>query len=515
MKRLVPMLMISLGACLLVPAATAATGPVIFPKGPYDSELFSLNVLNSPGADFTVVLLPSGTMRGYIPNAVDGTLMIFESTDDGKSFKFTRNVDFGTDRTDNFIGQPRVIMLNDGKYHLYTNGSDGISCFSSTDGLKFDIDKLRCIPNSIIPAPPHYKSWRLSGPAIAILSNGTYRAYFGDEGTPGDALFPPHQIYSAVSSDGVVWTREPGVRIGFSATGLKTEAIHPDVIQHADGSVTMFFRTFSNQMYASSRDGLTFGDEYILWWKIPDPIAGNGDLGGDPSVVKDRNGNIVLFQGTPIPGSDIGGQSAIRLTVGKGTKYGEEVGRNLGWRSEPKTRYLNCVSNGTPSDPAYAKVPVMANSDTANNCPDGYTADPANPATMVPGPKYASTTKCLASAGTKPANGLLEIYLSGKASCPPGFEVSTSNTPSSNPQPPTDSQSQLVCYAGPSLIGAKPVLNITGGTACPPGYSTTRATGKQIKITCVVLPGFKVKQPVMTMVGVGKAPTCPRGYKKK
>lgn len=533
MKRFVFVTVVGLLSFLPQQSASAAGGPVFFPKGPYDSELLSLDILKGPAADFTGILLPDGTIRGYAPSVVDEAHIIFESKDDGRTFTRIGKVDYGPDYNPNLLGQPRVVLLNDGKYHLYTNNSRGITCYSSTDGLRFSLDKVDCIPNSIIPTPPHYKNWRLSSPGIVILADGTYRAYFGDEGAVGDGAFPPHQLYSATSRDGVTWTREPGVRIGFSSSGLKTTAMHPDVIQHADGSVTIFYRTFpfQNQAYATSKDGLNFEDEHILWWGKQDPVAGYGNEGGDPSLVKDRNGNIVLFQGTWIPNSVEGGVSSIRLTVGKGTKFGEETGRDLNVHTRTRAEHANCVVTGTPSDPAYARVTVMAEPNAKQPCPDGYSVDSANPQTIVYGPSYANVTQCLWQGTGAAPNGWTQRYFSGVASCPQGYRVGSGAAGGDGQQPASGNQQmpssggsanaggtapkQVSCYAKPGMIVNNPMLKPDGSGSCPPGYSTAKTSAKQVKITCTALPGIKVNQPVMTFVGIGKTPNCPKGYKKK
>lgn len=537
-----------------------AAGPVFFPKGPYASEILSVDVLKSESANFAALTLPDGTIRGYAPSIVEKTFVVFESKDDGRTFNRVGVVDFGDSNSDAFIGQPRVIKLNDGKYHLYSSGPDGISCFSSTDGFKFSIDQLRCVPKSIIPTPPYYKGWRLSGAAVAILADGNYRMYFSDAGEQNDNRFPPHQIFSVKSSDGVNWILEPGARIGYTTKTIKGNAIHPEVIQHSDGSVTLFYRSYipQNINYAFSSDGLNFTEEYISWFGKKDPIVGYGNEGGDPSLVLDKNGNIVMFQGT-WTGPDKLGTSAIRLTVGKGTKYGEEVGRDLGWRGFLQNREMNCISKSSPSDADYGRVWVLSSSETDVQCPDNYTIDSANPVRTVLGPKYSSTTKCFWIGSGNPPFGLREVYFSGSVACPDGFSTSANSS-----SPSSSVATEIICYAGNNLVNAIPIIKLTdGSTKCPPDYSTTPPAtnsnssskpetsisksvtcyakkgmivrsptftlndgssscpsgyskavnkAKPIKVTCKAAPNSKVAEKQFTLYGIGKKPSCPKGY---
>lgn len=566
MKRFLALIFSSLLISISQVNPSSASGAIFYPKGPYDSSLFAVDVVGTVGADFTAVTLSDGTIRGYLPS-MEGTFAIFESKDDGKSFTRIGRIDFHDSKSDAFVGQPRVILLNDGLYHLYSNGPQGISCFSSKDGFTFVIDKLQCVPNSAIPTPPHFKSWRLSGPAIAILADGSYRMYFGDEGIPGDGKFPPHQIYSAKSRDGINWIVEPGVRIGHGSKSIKSIAIHPEVIQHSDGSVTLFYRSYfpQNIKYATSKDGLDFSDEYISWFAKKDPIVGYGNEGGDPSIVKDRNGKIVMFQGTWI-GPEKLGISAIRLTPGTGTKFGKESGRYLGWQGVIEDRYLNCVSNQNPNDPINGRVWALASSATDLDCPDNYSIDKANPEKIEKTVSYSKTTKCKWNSNTNAPNGLAEVFFSGEVSCPEGFVIvpsamnnSSPNKGSSTPKTPNE----LICYAGPNLSGATQILKITDGSTkcppdystkppsgkqsqtsnssgtgakcfaksgmvvsnpvmnanevdgtCPPGYSVTPNKIKQTKINCVALPSSNVDPKKIVLYGIGKAPQCPKGYKK-
>jgi hypothetical protein len=69
-------------------------------------------------------------------------------------------------------------------------------------------------------------------------------------------------VKSAVSSDLLHWTVEPGVRVG-GGSGITGSAEHPAAIRLADGSVALFYgRPLPFHAYvARSRDGVTFAAE--------------------------------------------------------------------------------------------------------------------------------------------------------------------------------------------------------------------------------------------------------------
>lgn len=85
---------------------------------------------------------------------------------------------------------------------------------------------------------------------VVDLGNGQYRMYYSVEPeVQGNNL----EVYSSISSDGVTWTKEDGIR--------KTMATFPDVIKLADGRWRMYFQNAGVIKSATSSDGLTFIDE--------------------------------------------------------------------------------------------------------------------------------------------------------------------------------------------------------------------------------------------------------------
>ena len=304
-------LLFSAVVTIAVSANPAHADPAdVFPAGPYSATMISEKILypsmfgvdkGLPVADVSGVVLPNGTIRAYV-FAQNKGIVIADSTD-GATFTPVGNA-FGSDRGQ---GMPRVVKLSDGRFRMYNMTSYGVSCSISTDGLSFTVEKDSCISASDFPGA----SKGLTGVSIVKLTDGRYRAFFSDmvkAGTGPD----PHQVYSAISTDGLNWKADSGIRVGVGANAINRSAEHPAAVVHADGSVTLFY--FDNGArqgldsagkqkmepqdmglwYATSRDGgLTFSNEY----KVSFPSAFSNSFGNDPDVFLDKSGNMILWAG--------------------------------------------------------------------------------------------------------------------------------------------------------------------------------------------------------------------------
>lgn len=108
-------------------------------------------------------------------------------------------------------------------------------------------------------------------PSIVQLDDGRLRLYFfGPETIAGDpALAPgPHKVYSAISSDGINFTVETGVR--FQDNNLTD----PEVIRYGN-QWFMYYSVGIATKLAVSDDGLSFTAHTII----------GGDIGGVPGAV--------------------------------------------------------------------------------------------------------------------------------------------------------------------------------------------------------------------------------------
>ncbi len=117
-------------------------------------------------------------------------------------------------------------------------------------------------------------------PSLVELSDGRLRMYFyGAQFAVGDPsrMEGENNFYSALSSDGVHFTVEDGVR--FTAEKITD----PDVIEH-NGSWIMYISKGPETLIATSNDGLTFSLEEATW-------AG----GGVPGAYVDAENMVHLY----------------------------------------------------------------------------------------------------------------------------------------------------------------------------------------------------------------------------
>lgn len=111
-------------------------------------------------------------------------------------------------------------------------------------------------------------------PEVVKLPDGRYRMYYGLD----PRTYPENiNIVSAVSSDGLNWTAEPGTRM--------SEGALPSVIELPDGRWRMYYNSPGSIQSAISDDGLNFQAEGLR-------LATN--LGG-PSVVKLDDGRYRMY----------------------------------------------------------------------------------------------------------------------------------------------------------------------------------------------------------------------------
>ena len=154
---------------------------------------------------------------------------------------------------------PLVHKLKDGKVRLYYCRDDIILSAISKDGLTFTKEQgIR------ISQGTGFES-HVCDPTIVDLPDGKMRMYYKGADTmmggPGNSI---HKIYSAVSSDGLTFQKE-GLRIDSETSGDSGWASVPDAITLSDGRVRLYYVTAGNMQHgigsAISSDGLNFVKE--------------------------------------------------------------------------------------------------------------------------------------------------------------------------------------------------------------------------------------------------------------
>jgi hypothetical protein len=158
--------------------------------------------------DASVLRLPDGryrmygnydTARGLIDSWISQDGIVFEKEPG------SRLTGFG-------IIWPSVVILPDGRFRMYytdqsnptgSGGAISIKSAISTDGLNFIVEdgqRLTYLGSG-------YESEGIIRPKVILLGNDTYRMYYSAIGND------VNRVMSAISSDGLNWVREQGIRI--------------------------------------------------------------------------------------------------------------------------------------------------------------------------------------------------------------------------------------------------------------------------------------------------------------
>ncbi|MEK6809339.1 MAG: hypothetical protein AABY40_01570 [Nanoarchaeota archaeon] len=283
----------------------------------------------------------------YEPESVSETSEnIIPETDDtlvkpvAKILSFSWKKDSGSRVVDGSV--PFVHRLKDGKVRLYYCNAKGILSAVSSDGLTFVKEQ------GIRIAPGTGFELIVCDPTIVNLPDGKIRMYYKGANSqnpgPGQSI---HKIYSAISSDGLIFQKE-GLRIDSETNGDNGWASVPDAIILPDRRVRIYYVTAAGMQHgigsAISSDGLNFvkesgirvpnlvdpalvkmGDKYLLFAasiderfaKVPkgiyylessdglefgEPVAVfQGNDVYDPSVLKIDENTVRVFYGKVLP----------------------------------------------------------------------------------------------------------------------------------------------------------------------------------------------------------------------
>lgn len=262
------------------------------------------------------------------------------STEPAETLSFSWEKDTGSRIVDGSV--PFIHKLKDGRVRLYYCNDKGILSAISKDGLTFAKEQgIRIIPGTGFEL-------QVCDPTIVDLPDGKMRMYYKGANSmnpgPGQSI---HKIFSAISSDGLTFQKE-GLRIDSETNGDNGWASVPDAITLPDGRVRMYYVTAAEMQHgigsAISSDGLNFvketgirvrdlvdpaliniGDRYLLFAasiderfaKVPkgvyylespdgmefgEPVAVfQGDNVYDPSVLKIDDNTVRVFYGKIVP----------------------------------------------------------------------------------------------------------------------------------------------------------------------------------------------------------------------
>lgn len=134
-------------------------------------------------------------------------------------------------------------------YYVYATQSttEILKFATSTDGANFTSPQpINLTGSSVI---------KRVDPNPVLLPDGRIRLYYLDLDN-----IPPQNIHSAISSDGINFTEEPGIRF------IKNNITDPDVFMLNDSLWVMFVSKGTTLVRATSADGLTFTEDPTFNW---------------------------------------------------------------------------------------------------------------------------------------------------------------------------------------------------------------------------------------------------------
>jgi hypothetical protein len=219
-----------------------------------------------------VIGLPSGTYRMYYTDVLLehyplGSVVKSAISTDGLTWtrESGTRVGYGDGGETDHAGSPEVVVLSDETYRMYyanTFYDEGIDDYRtrflsavSTDGLLWTKE-----PGIRLDYGGTYDSIRMEHIDIVKLPAGKYRMYYsGYDGTH-------YRILSAITADGLVWTKEAGVRVDVGGIYDSLHVLSSVTTRIADGRYVMFYCGHSalweaNILSAVSTDGITWTKE--------------------------------------------------------------------------------------------------------------------------------------------------------------------------------------------------------------------------------------------------------------
>lgn len=189
----------------------------------------------------------------------------------------------GNETPDGSLLMANVMTLGGGGYRMFYNkstlGSDKIKYAESSDGVTWSSKGIVLQGSSNATD----RTFILGGPSVVKLPDSRYRMYYRCSEQPQPNTPPKLHIRSAISTDGIHFTEEPGIRIDivpYDSNSPFQLAGHGSFFMTPNGTYAGIFsgnpkntNTPSDLILTTSTDGLTWGNFKTLYVGFHDPTV--------------------------------------------------------------------------------------------------------------------------------------------------------------------------------------------------------------------------------------------------
>ncbi len=187
------------------------------------------------------------------------------------SIDFVWSVDPGVRLEDATV--PNIYRIEDGRIRIYYGGPGGILSAISDDGLTFSKESGVRVSSGSQGSPEMI----VSDPALVRLNDGRVRMYYKGATGPGGPGQSVHSVLSAISTDGLLFKKE-GTRIDSQQTPDRGWASVPEAIVLPDGRIRLYYVSDGLDVKhgivsAISDDGLSFTREETRLTGFVDPAV--------------------------------------------------------------------------------------------------------------------------------------------------------------------------------------------------------------------------------------------------
>lgn len=265
---------------------TKESGVRVDPGGPHDTLwTFQPNVVatTTPGVFRMYYTGHSGTWRILSATSSDQIAWAKESD---------IRVDTGTSCDTTYAYSPDLAILPNGTFRMYYAGYSG-SVFCVLSAWSVDGVNWRKEPGVRVAGGGPYDSVGALSPHVVRLSGGQWRMYY----TGADGL--TFVILSAISSDGLSWTKEDGIRVAPGGGWDGSYVDSAETIELANGSLRMFYHgndgTRSRILSAISLDGFVWTKEAGVRLDVGGPF--DSVSLGYPDLISSPPGSYRMYYG--------------------------------------------------------------------------------------------------------------------------------------------------------------------------------------------------------------------------